>query len=130
MQTAEYDVFRAVGDPTRRELLEMLRRRECNVSEMQARFSTTQQAISKHLAILLRAGLVCVKPEGRRRLYQLTAGPIRDVYEWSARYVTDPFGHVWAVSQRPGDVQSEANKPQHTQRRLKHGNQGSTPSKS
>ncbi len=96
-RAAAGEVFRAVADPTRRGMLDLLRERERSVSELQARFGVSQPAISKHLRILRAAGLVRARPAGRKTYYRLESGPMRAVYEWSARYVTDPFGHVWSI---------------------------------
>jgi DNA-binding transcriptional ArsR family regulator len=91
-------VFRAVADPTRRALLDLLLRREHSVNELRVRFRMSQPAISQHLRVLRRAGLVRARREGRRRMYRLEAKPIEDVYRWAAAYRVffDPQGHAWA----------------------------------
>lgn len=94
------DVFRAVADPTRRELLDLLQAGDHTVNELVGRFRISQPAISRHLRILRSAGLVRSRAVGRRRWYRLEAKPIEKVYEWSARYVSDPFGHVWRIRER------------------------------
>lgn len=91
-------MFRAVADPTRRALLDLLMAREHSVNELRVRFKMSQPAISQHLAVLRRAGLVRARREGRRRLYQLKAAPIESIYRWAAAYKMffDPEGHAWA----------------------------------
>lgn len=92
-------MFRAVADPTRRALLDLLLERERSVNELRVRFCVSQPAISQHLGILRRAGLVKSRREGRRRLYQVEAKPIEDVYRWAGKYKQffDPAGHAWVV---------------------------------
>jgi len=91
-------VFRAVADPTRRALLDLLLSSEHSVKELRVRFKTSQPAISQHLRVLRRAGLVRARREGRRRMYHLEAKPIANIYRWAAAYKVffDPEGHAWA----------------------------------
>jgi len=81
------DVFRAIADPTRRAMLEMLRQGEHTATELAAPFRMSRPAASQHLAVLAEAGLVEFRPEGRHRVYTLTPGRLRDVFEWAADYV-------------------------------------------
>jgi len=92
-------VFRAVADPTRRALLGLLLGREHSVNELRVRFKMSQPAISQHLRVLRRAGLVRARREGRRRMYQLEAKPIGNVYRWALAYKMffDPQGHARAL---------------------------------
>ena len=94
------NVFRAVADPTRRELLDSLLSSEKAASELSARFSATQQAVSLHLQNLRKAGLVEVRKVGRFRRYRLKAQPILEIYEWTLKYKAffDPYGHAWAFA--------------------------------
>jgi DNA-binding transcriptional ArsR family regulator len=80
------NVFAAVGDPTRRRVLDLLSRGELPVRQIAAPFSMTRPAISQHLRILLGAGLVVVRRSGRERYYRLQARPLRRVYDWVAHY--------------------------------------------
>ena len=99
----ETHVFRALADPTRRAVFERLAEGEMTVSELKAGFDISQPAISQHLRILLDAGLVRVRQDGRQRLYGLNARPLREVYDWASMYrnlFTDPAGHAWRISKR------------------------------
>jgi DNA-binding transcriptional ArsR family regulator len=80
------DVFDAVGDPTRRRVLDLLSHGELPVRRIAAPFAMTRPAISQHLRILRRAGLVQVRLDGRERYYRLRARPLREVYDWVAHY--------------------------------------------
>jgi DNA-binding transcriptional ArsR family regulator len=83
MQT---DIFRALGDPTRRAIYERLIIREDSVSSLTTRFAVSQPAISQHLKILREAGLVRVRREGREGHY--SAGPqgLKPLSDWIAHY--------------------------------------------
>jgi DNA-binding transcriptional ArsR family regulator len=80
------DVFAAVGDPTRRRLLDLLSRGELPVRRIAAPFAMTRPAISQHLGILLRARLVQVRRDGRERYYRLHASPLRQIHDWVRQY--------------------------------------------
>jgi DNA-binding transcriptional ArsR family regulator len=80
------DVFNAVGDPTRRRVLDLLTHGELPVRRISSRFAMTRPAISQHLRILLGARLVQVRQDGRERYYRLHAKPLRAVYDWAAHY--------------------------------------------
>jgi DNA-binding transcriptional ArsR family regulator len=82
----ETDVFRALADPTRRAMLEQLARREMSVSELNAGFQITQPAISQHLAVLRRAGLVAERREGRHAYYRLEPAGLAPLVEWIEHY--------------------------------------------
>ena len=80
------DVFRAISDPTRRALLDLLRTTDRSVMELAAPFNMTQPAISQHLRVLREAGLVRPRQVGRQRVYRLNAKPLREVRDWAVRY--------------------------------------------
>lgn len=84
--SSTHDVFRAIADPTRRALLDLLRTSDRSVNELAAPFRMTQPAISQHLRVLRHAGLVEPRQVGRRRLYRLNARPLREVGAWASPY--------------------------------------------
>jgi DNA-binding transcriptional ArsR family regulator len=79
-------VFRAIADPTRREILGMLRDRPYSVGEIAANFRTTRPAISKHLRLLRAVGLVATTQRGAARICALNAEPLRAVSDWISAY--------------------------------------------
>jgi DNA-binding transcriptional ArsR family regulator len=79
-------VFRAIADPTRREILRLLRGRRCTVSEITANFRTSRPAISKHLRLLRSVGLVVTRRNGTARICELNARPLRAVSDWLQDY--------------------------------------------
>ena len=81
-------VFRAIADPTRREILGLLRDRRCTVGEIAAQFPTSRPAISKHIRLLRSVGLVVCKRDGNSRICELNARPLRVVGHWLHDYET------------------------------------------
>jgi DNA-binding transcriptional ArsR family regulator len=79
-------VFRAIADPTRREILSLLRNGELTVGEIAANFRTSRPAISKHLRLLRVAGLVASRKEGTAQICALNAKPLRDINSWLREY--------------------------------------------
>jgi DNA-binding transcriptional ArsR family regulator len=79
-------VFRAIADPTRRQILGLLRGRAYTVNEIAGNFRTSRPAISKHLRVLRSAGLVATKKEGTARICRLNAAPLRTVDHWLRDY--------------------------------------------
>ncbi len=80
------DVFRAIADPNRRRILDLLAGGEAPAQELAARFDMSFAAVSQHLKVLLDAGLVARRAEGRSRIYRLTPERLRTVEEWAASY--------------------------------------------
>ena len=76
----------ALADPTRRAIVERLARGEADVSELMRPFGLTQPAISKHLKVLERAGLVSRRRDAQRRPRALTAQPLKGIADWIEQY--------------------------------------------
>src|SRR5215471_19168976 len=85
-RTQHTAVFRAIADPTRREILGLLRAGPFTVGEIAANFRASRPAISKHLRQLRSVGLVATRQDGTARVCQLNAGPLRAVSEWLRDY--------------------------------------------
>ena len=79
-------VFGALADPTRRAILARLTEGDANVAELAAPFSVSQPAISRHLKVLERAGLISRSRRGTARLSHLEAEPLREATAWLAHY--------------------------------------------
>ena len=85
--------FQALADPTRRAVLDLLRRGSQPAGQIASAFPVSRPAISKHLRLLRRAHLVREHREGRNRIYHLNPEPLRAVDSWIEQY------HVfWAAS--------------------------------
>ncbi|MEJ1965314.1 MAG: metalloregulator ArsR/SmtB family transcription factor [Gammaproteobacteria bacterium] len=82
----ESELFRALGDPTRRAVFERLCKREMNVSELTAGFDISQPAISQHLSVLKGAGLVMERREGRNVHYRSNPAALGPLADWVQHY--------------------------------------------
>jgi DNA-binding transcriptional ArsR family regulator/uncharacterized protein YndB with AHSA1/START domain len=91
------DVFKALADPSRRQLLDRLNARNGqNLRDLSEGLEMARQSVSKHLAILEAANLVTTIRQGREKLHYLNAAPINEIAErWINRY---DRGRVWALS--------------------------------
>ena len=78
--------FQALADPTRRAVLDLLRRGSQPAGQIASAFPVSRPAISKHLRLLRRAHLVREHREGRNRVYQLNPEPLRAVDSWIEHY--------------------------------------------
>ncbi|HTQ61588.1 MAG TPA: metalloregulator ArsR/SmtB family transcription factor [Candidatus Solibacter sp.] len=92
--------FAALADPTRRAILARLASGEATVNELVQPFDMSQPAISKHLKVLERAGLISRAVDAQRRPRRIEARPLADATEWLERYRElweDRFQHLDAV---------------------------------
>jgi DNA-binding transcriptional ArsR family regulator len=78
--------FAALGDPTRRRIVEMLATRELAAGEIARRFDMTAPAVSQHLRLLRDAGLVAVRRDAQRRIYALDPRGLAELDAWLARF--------------------------------------------
>ena len=78
--------FSALSDPTRRAILNRLAQGEASVTELAEPFNISLPAVSKHLQVLERAGLLTREKSGRVHRCRLTAEPLKDAAEWIGRY--------------------------------------------
>ncbi|MFK2825306.1 metalloregulator ArsR/SmtB family transcription factor [Bacillus sp. B190/17] len=82
----KYDVFQAIADPTRREVLRLLAEKELSISNITLHFPMSRTAIVKHLHILSEAKLVSGRKEGREKLYRLQPEPLEELKQWLSFY--------------------------------------------
>jgi DNA-binding transcriptional ArsR family regulator len=80
------DVFNAIAEAHRREILDALMTGEKAVGTIVSDLSMSQPQVSKHLRVLSEVGLVRCRAEGRRRLYRLEPARLRPMHEWLAKY--------------------------------------------
>jgi DNA-binding transcriptional ArsR family regulator len=85
--------FSVVAEPSRREILDLLREGERPVGELVDRLGLSQPAVSKHLRVLRDAGLVEVRVDGPRRWYRLQPAPLVELDQWLA-----PYRALWGRS--------------------------------
>lgn len=86
-------VIDVLGEPRRRQILDVLRAGEQPVSVVVEQLGLSQPAVSKHLRVLREAGLVAVRPDGQRRLYRLRIEPLVELDEW-----LEPYRRLWRAS--------------------------------
>jgi len=79
-------IFKAIADPSRRRLLDLLLERDVAAQELASHFHMSFPAVSQHLRVLLKAGLVTKRAEGRQRVYCAAPYDLRVVHDWTARY--------------------------------------------
>ena len=78
--------FAALADPTRRAILARLTTGECSVTELAEPFDMSMPAVSKHLRVLERAGLIARGRDAQWRPCRIEAAPLKEVAEWTERY--------------------------------------------
>jgi DNA-binding transcriptional ArsR family regulator len=88
--TDEARVLDALGDPTRRVVLELLRGGERSVRQLTDATAVSQPAVSQHLRVLRDAGLVRVEQRAQRRIYAVDPGPMAELDRWLA-----PYRRLW-----------------------------------
>jgi DNA-binding transcriptional ArsR family regulator len=84
------DSFAVLAEPTRRRILDALRRSERSVGELVGVLSVSQPALSKHLKVLRDAGFVSCRTAAQQRIYRVETAPLRDVDGWLA-----PYRRLW-----------------------------------
>jgi DNA-binding transcriptional ArsR family regulator len=80
------DVFNAIAEPRRRMIIDVLARGDQAVGQIMARLRIAQPAVSKHLGVLRKVGLVSVRKQGRLRLYRLNARELKPVHDWARKF--------------------------------------------
>ncbi|KAB2332499.1 ArsR/SmtB family transcription factor [Bacillus mesophilum] len=91
MSAVKHDVFQAIADPTRREVLRLLANEELPISKISDHFPISRTAVAKHLHILSEAKLVTGKKVGREKIYTLHPEPLTEVQQWLSYY--EQFWH-------------------------------------
>lgn len=80
------DVFQAIADPVRREILDLISKKSLSVNEVANHFDISRQAVSKQLKILDECGLVSVQKQGRERYYSIEAKSLIPAFLWIEQY--------------------------------------------
>jgi DNA-binding transcriptional ArsR family regulator len=95
------DVFNAIAEPRRREIIDMLMGgREHAVGELVDRLRIPQPAVSKHLGVLRKVGVVSMSKQGQRRLYRLEAEKLKPVHDWVKTYERYWSQHLDRIKER------------------------------
>ena len=80
------DVFQAIADPTRREIISMIAHQSLNVNAVAGNFDVSRTAIYKHVKILTECGLIVVKQQGRERFYEARLEKLHEISDWVGQY--------------------------------------------
>ena len=80
------DVYQAIADPTRREIINMVAYQSLNLNAVAENFSISRPAISKHIKILTECGLIVIRQQGRERYCQANLKPLGQVSGWIEQY--------------------------------------------
>ena len=80
------DVFQAIADPTRREIIHLLSKQSLHLNAIAGNFGTSRPAISKHIKILEECGLITIRQEGRERYCTVQLKKLKEVTTWAEQY--------------------------------------------
>jgi len=86
IMTQTRDVFQAIADPTRRQIIGMLARKPLNVNTIAREFDITRQAVSLHVQVLNDCGLIVIKQKGRERYCEAKLAKLNEVTDWVDQY--------------------------------------------
>jgi len=80
------DVFQAIADPTRREIINLIAHKRLNLNAVAENFDISRPAISKHIKILTECGLITIEQEGRERYCEAKLDKLNEISEWVEQY--------------------------------------------
>jgi DNA-binding transcriptional ArsR family regulator len=80
------DVFQAIADPTRREIINLIAYKSLNLNSIAGNFGVSRPAISQHIKILTECGLIVIKKQGRERYCEASLQPLNEVSTWVEQY--------------------------------------------
>ena len=83
---ARRDVFQAIADPTRRQIISLIAKQPLNLNSVAEKFDMTRQAVSLHVKILEECGLIMLKQQGRERLCEARLEKLGEVSDWLEQY--------------------------------------------
>ena len=90
MSDLTQQTFRALADPTRRDILKLLNQNEMTIADVSARFDMTRGAVKKHLTVLSDGGLITITPRGRERVNRINPQGFAPLLSWF-----DTFDQFW-----------------------------------
>lgn len=80
------DVFQAIADPTRREIIDLVASRSLNLNAIAENFDISRSGVSQHIKILTECGLIVIKKQGRERYCEARLQKLGEVSDWVERY--------------------------------------------
>jgi DNA-binding transcriptional ArsR family regulator len=87
---ARRDVFQAIADPTRRQIINLIARSAMNLNSIANNFDISRPTVSQHVKILLECGIISIEKKGRERYCKIQPANLREVADW-----VEPFRELW-----------------------------------
>ena len=91
------DIFQAIADPTRREIINLIAGKNLNLNSVAGNFSISRPAISKHIKILTECGVIVIRQQGRERYCEAHLEKLNEVSDWVEQYRTFWVGKLDAL---------------------------------
>lgn len=108
-RTARRDVFQAIADPTRREIISLVANRSLNLNAIAENFGMSRPAVSQHIKILSECGLIVVHQKGRERYCEAQLQQLTEVADWVSQYRA-----FWNTKLDALEQFLDSNKPENT----------------
>ena len=108
------DVFQAIADPTRREIIHLISSQSLNLNSIADQFEVSRPAISKHIKILTECGLIVIKQQGRERYCEAKLDKLNEVSHWVEQYRQFWTAKLDALESYLAEIQKPKNKPKTT----------------
>jgi DNA-binding transcriptional ArsR family regulator len=105
------DVFQAIADPTRRQIISLIADQSLNVNAVAGNFDVSRTAIYKHVKILTECGLIVIKQQGRERFYEARLERLHDVSDWVEQYRKFWHQRFDSLENYLSDLQAKNKKP-------------------
>lgn len=105
------DVFQAIADPTRREIIDMISTQPLNINSVSENFPVSRAAVYKHLKILTECGLIVIKQQGRERFCEAKLERLNEVSTWVEQYRKIWIARLNALDQYLLDLQAKNQVP-------------------
>jgi DNA-binding transcriptional ArsR family regulator len=115
MQTRR-DVFQAIADPTRRDIINLIARQSLNLNAIAENFDVSRPAISQHIKVLTECGLIVIRQQGRERYCEARLAQLGQVADW-----IEPFRQMWeenftALDGLLASLQTKKSKSKHSKK--------------
>jgi len=104
------DVFQAIADPTRREIINLIAHKSLNLNSVAENFAVSRPAISKHIKILTECGLIVIRQQGRERYCEARLQKLNEVSDWVEQYKKFWNARLDALEDYLTDIQSKKKK--------------------
>ena len=114
------DVFQAIADPTRREIINMIAGQSLNLNAVAENFDISRPAISKHIKILTECGLIIIRQQGRERYCEAQLHKLNEVSQWVEKYRIFWTGKLDALEHFLKE-EKQASQKKRTKKKAKHG---------